>query len=310
MKTFFFTGKGGVGKSTLAAAAAWQLSQKSNVLIVSLDPAHNLGDIFGVAIKEKQKHFTKTLTLREINLQKLSRDYLQQETEVLSSSYSYLKTLNLDHYFSTLKYSPGIEEYALLTSISKTLREGGEYEYIIFDTPPTGLTLRFLALPRVSTTWIERLIHIRRQILEKRYTIHRIRGTLSSEETVLDYTEDEDAILKRLWKLKAGYQDLDRTLRGKDCHLILVFNPDRLSLRESERLIAGLKDLEIPLGLLINNKVQEDNQAMAGQVDKEIAALAQDVPLERIHQAQGLHQGGLYQIAESIIPEDWQRTND
>lgn len=310
MKTFFFTGKGGVGKSTLAAAAAWQLSQKSNVLIVSLDPAHNLGDIFGVAIKEKQKHFTKTLTLREINLQKLSRDYLQQETEVLSSSYSYLKTLNLDHYFSTLKYSPGIEEYALLTSISKTLREGGEYEYIIFDTPPTGLTLRFLALPRVSTTWIERLIHIRRQILEKRYTIHRIRGTLSSEETVLDYTEDEDDILKRLWKLKAGYQDLDRTLRGKDCHLILVFNPDRLSLRESERLIAGLKDLEIPLGLLINNKVQEDNQAMAGQVDKEIAALAQDVPLERIHQAQGLHQGGLYQIAESIIPEDWQRTND
>ena len=48
MKILFFTGKGGVGKSTLAAATAWQLSKKHRVLVVSLDPAHNLGDIFGL----------------------------------------------------------------------------------------------------------------------------------------------------------------------------------------------------------------------------------------------------------------------
>jgi arsenite-transporting ATPase len=50
MKILFYTGKGGVGKSTMAASAAWQLSQKSRVLIVSLDPAHNLGDIFCVSL--------------------------------------------------------------------------------------------------------------------------------------------------------------------------------------------------------------------------------------------------------------------
>ena len=50
--------KGGVGKSTMAAAAAWQLSQKSRVLIVSLDPAHNLGDIFGVALQDKKSRYT------------------------------------------------------------------------------------------------------------------------------------------------------------------------------------------------------------------------------------------------------------
>lgn len=310
MKILFFTGKGGVGKSTMAAASAWQLSQNSRVLIVSLDPAHNLGDIFGVVIKGKQKKFAKTLDLREINLQELSKEYLQKETNILSSTYSYLKTLNLDHYFSTLKYSPGVEEYALLTSISKTIREEIAYDYIIFDTPPTGLTLRFLALPQVTTTWIDRLIDIRRRILEKRYTIHRIKGRLSSEETVLDYKEEEDEILRRLWTLNGRYQALGRTLRGKDCYVVLVFNPDILSLRESGRLIAGLQDLGIPLRLLINNKVTEVNQELAGQVENEIRAMAGDVPVERIRLAEALasgQQGGLYRIPENIIPGSWQK---
>jgi arsenite-transporting ATPase len=57
MKILFFTGKGGVGKSTMAAAAAWQLSRKSRVLIVSLDPAHNLGDIFGVDLKDNKSQY-------------------------------------------------------------------------------------------------------------------------------------------------------------------------------------------------------------------------------------------------------------
>ena len=308
MKILFFAGKGGVGKSTMAAAAAWQLSQKFRVLIVSLDPAHNLGDIFGTVIKDGKTKFTDTLYLEEVNLRKLSREYLQKEIDVLSSTYRYLQVLNLDNYFSILKYSPGIEEYALLTSIEKTIRDETDFDYIIFDTPPTGLTLRFLALPKVTITWIDRLIGIRRQILEKRYTIHRIRGTLSSEETILDYKEEDDDILKRLWKLSDNYQTLNRTLCGSDCHVVLVFNPDILSLKESERLIEGLSDLELPLRLLINNKVTEATEEMAGYVEKQMKGMAKDVPLERIHLAKTLldgRNGALYDIRESIIPDSW-----
>jgi len=308
MKIFFFTGKGGVGKSTMAAAAAWQLSQKSRVLIVSLDPAHNLGDIFGVTIKNGKKKFTKTLFLSEINLKKLSREYLEKETSVLSNTYSYLKTLNLDTYFSILKYSPGIEEYALLTSIEKTIRDETDFDYIIFDTPPTGLTLRFLALPKVTITWIDRLIGIRRQILEKRYTIHRIRGTLSSAETILDYKEEDDDIMKRLWKLSDNYQTLDRTLCGVDCNMVLVFNPDILSLRESQRLIKGLDDLGLPLRLLVDNKVTEENEEMATYVEKQMKGMAKNVALERIQLAKTLldgRKGALYDVGESIIPDSW-----
>lgn len=308
MKILFFTGKGGVGKSTMAAASAWQLSRRARVLIVSLDPAHNLGDIFGVTVGNGKKRFAETLFLKEVNLQKLSRDYLEQETRVLSNTYGYLKTLNLDTYFSVLQYSPGIEEYALLTSIEKTIRDETAFDYIIFDTPPTGLTLRFLALPKVTITWIERLTQIRRQILEKRYTIHRIRGTLSSEETILDYREEEDDILKRLKTLNENYTALDGALRGDACRVVLVFNPDILSLRESQRLVEGLRELGLPLRLLINNKVTEENREMAVHVEDRMKKTAGDVPLERIELSKTLldgKKGTLYDIKQSIIPESW-----
>lgn len=309
MKMLFFTGKGGVGKSTLAAASARQLSRKGRVLIVSLDPAHNLGDIFGVVNKGTKDKLKDSLFLQEVDLQKLSREYLHKEINVLTSSYSYLKTFNLDSYFSTLKYSPGIEEYALLTSIAATIRRETSFDYILFDTPPTGLTLRFLALPQVSMTWIDRLIAIRRQILKKRHTIHRIKGSLSSEETVLAYEEKDDDILGRLLTLKETYQDLDTKLRGNNCHVVLVFNPDVLSRKESERLISGLQELGLPLRLLIDNKVHAGNVDQAAAVEEKMQALAPAVELKRIQLRKdlgGKEKGGMLDdIQEQILPEAW-----
>jgi arsenite-transporting ATPase len=307
MKILFFTGKGGVGKSTMSAAGAWQLSQKSRVLLVSLDPAHNLGDIFNITLNQKKTPYTSSLFLKEIDLQQLSRDYLKREINVLSNSYSYLQTLNLDNYFSVLRYSPGIEEYALLTSIEETIRNETEFDYIIFDTPPTGLTLRFLALPRVTITWIDRLIQIRQKILEKRYTIQKIRGPLKegeeNPEIVLAYDEKDDDVLKRLRRLNDNYQGLTKTLEGKDCSIVLVFNPDILSLKESQRLIEGLNDLNLPLRLMIDNKVTEENTAMADQVEETIKMFARNVPVERIHISSGIVEctdGKLCDIPEDI----------
>ncbi|MBW2638320.1 MAG: ArsA family ATPase [Deltaproteobacteria bacterium] len=303
MKILFFTGKGGVGKSTMAAAAAWQLSQKKRVLIVSLDPAHNLGDIFGVTIGGKKIPYAESLFLKEVDLRKLSREYLKREINVLTDTYRYLQTLNLDNYFSVLKYSPGIEEYALLTSIEKTIREEKDFDFIIFDTPPTGLTLRFLALPSITITWIDRLIQIRRTILEKRHTIHRIRGTLDDKETILDYSEEDDDVLKRLKRLNDNYQSLNAILQGKDSSIILVYNPDILSLRESGRLMEGLHDLNLPLRLLINNKVTKDNEEMSDYVDERMGQMARGIAIKRISLSKVLLDGKenkLYDIAEDI----------
>lgn len=281
MRIFFFTGKGGVGKSTMAAAAAWQLSRKARVLIVSLDPAHNLGDIFETTVKDKKKRFDKNLFLKEVDIRKLSQNYLQKQIRVLSDVYKYLQTLNLDNYFSVLKYSPGIEEYALLMSIEETIRNEEGFDYIIFDTPPTGLTLRFLAMPKITMTWIERLIQIRRKILEKRYTIYRIAGTLSKEETVLNYDEKKDDILNKLRELNGNYNDLNRILQGENCSFVVVFNPDILSLKESGRLIDGLDDLGLPLRLFIDNKVSDENAKTADDIERNMRHI-KNLPIKRV----------------------------
>lgn len=316
MKILFYTGKGGVGKSTMAASAAWQLSKKSRVLIVSLDPAHNLGDIFCVRLNGKEKKMSDNLLLREVDLHRLSRDYLEREIGVLTRTYSYLQALNLDRYFSVLKYSPGIEEYALLTSIEETIRKDGEnFDTIIFDTPPTGLTLRFLALPQITITWIDRLAQIRRQILDKRHTIQKIRGPATEEEKKqeikLAYDEKDDAVLQRLTALKANYESLTGILQGPDCGVILVFNPDMLSLRESERLVEGLRDINLPLRLLIQNKVTAENLAVADQVVAELRKMVKDAPLLRVALSSNLACGldsKLYDIPEDLVtPLDWRR---
>jgi len=280
MKILFFTGKGGVGKSTLAAATAWQLSKKHRVLIVSLDPAHNLGDIFGVKVRGEMR-FSETLHIQEVDLKKLSQDYLKREIKVLSDTYKYIQVLNLDTYFSVLKYSPGIEEYALLTSIEKTIRAESGFEYIIFDTPPTGLTMRFLALPQVTVTWIDRLAQIRQKILEKCYTIQNIKGPQSEGETLLSYDEKDDDILGKLVSLKSNYQSLNKILQGSICSIVLVFNPDMLSLKESMRLIEGLKELRLPLRMLLHNKISLDNLETADRVEKELSKVT-SAQLERI----------------------------
>lgn len=301
MNILFFTGKGGVGKSTLAAATAWQLAQTHRVRIVSLDPAHNLGDIFGVSLKKKRA-LTDRLTLEEIDLKKRTQAYLKREIGVLNETYKYLQVLNLDKYFSVLQYSPGIEEYALLSGIEEIVKSDTQSDYVIFDTPPTGLTLRFLALPRVTITWVDRLIQIRRTILEKCHTIHRLCGPMSDEETLLSYDENDDRVLQRLLSLHQNYRNLDAVLQGNGCRIAVVFNPDVLSLREAERLIGALKELNLPLRLLLDNKVTDANRSTADQVETQLRQIS-DAPLKRVTLSKVMIDGQdrkLYEVKEDL----------
>ena len=106
MKTIFFTGKGGVGKSTLSAAAAWQLAESGKrVLAISFDPAHNLGDIFGRTLGHKVTRFSANLDLRETDLDEAAAEYIRRNTSILTEVYSYTKAFNLDRYFKVLRHS-------------------------------------------------------------------------------------------------------------------------------------------------------------------------------------------------------------
>jgi arsenite-transporting ATPase len=284
MKILFFTGKGGVGKSTLSAATAWQLSQMGyRVLAVSFDPAHNLGDIFGVKLTHKKKKFTKNLYLQEIDLDTAASEYVKTNVSLLTEVYGYLQSFNMDKYFKVLRFSPGIEEYAALTALEKILRnEVSKYDYLVIDTPPTGLTLRMLALPRITLTWVDQLIRLRKEILNKRYTIHNLKGKYEPRGVQLAYKEEDDPVIRKLFQLREKYSEVNDILQGEENSVVLVFNPDYLSLRESERLIKGLKDLQLPLRAAFNNKVLEDDIVTALEVETKLLSAGCPNNVERI----------------------------
>ncbi|MCK4581327.1 MAG: ArsA family ATPase, partial [Dehalococcoidia bacterium] len=90
MKTIFVVGKGGVGKTTCAAATAVSLSKKYDILIVSLDPAHNLGDVFGSSLSGKAKSLGSRLWAMEVDMERAIRDYLEESARKLKGMYGYL----------------------------------------------------------------------------------------------------------------------------------------------------------------------------------------------------------------------------
>ena len=150
MKTnAFFLGKGGVGKTTMSAAFALSLARSGKrVLVASLDPAHNLGDVLSTKLSDIPQPVEKNLDALEIDLNKWVKRYLDESREELARTYSYNLTLNLNSFFDIMKYSPGTEEYAMLWAIEHIrCNLAGDYDVVVYDTPPTALSLRFLAMP-------------------------------------------------------------------------------------------------------------------------------------------------------------------
>ncbi len=260
-RTVFVIGKGGVGKTTTSAALSVALAKKGyRTLIVSLDPAHNLGDVFMVKLTDKPKKLAENLYASELDMEKLIKGYLKHLEKNLKNMYRYLTVINLEKYFEVLSYSPGIEEYATLEAVREILVSGNEWDVIVFDTPPTGLTLRVLALPRISLIWADRLIEIRRKILERRRAIAKIQGeqkfVVGGEEITLAKEEEEDAVMKELKAYRSEVEFVERVITDPDrTSVVAVMNPEMLPLYETERAYESLKKFGIPFNLVVVNKV-------------------------------------------------------
>jgi len=209
----FANQKGGVGKTTTAAAYALLRGLRgSKTLIVSLDPAHNLGDVLGMELGKSVRQVHENVWALEVDFDEVIAKHLKTLTDRIKDAYAYLRVLNLDRYIDVLRHSPGVEEYAVLEKIQEIIKESkGEYDVIVFDTPPTGLTIRMMILPFVNRTWIEKLIELRRAILRHREMVVRMSGeepvaNVGGREERLAIREEEDLIMKELFHipLEAG----------------------------------------------------------------------------------------------------------
>lgn len=244
----FFLGKGGVGKSTCAALTSVLMADAGHdVMLVSLDPAHNQSDIFERRLRGKPVKVAPNLEVVEIDQDAWIRTYLKGVRNEIDRTYRYLTSFNLEKYFDVMKYSPGLEEYALIMAFTEILRRHRGRDVFVFDMAPTALSLRFFGLPRLSLTWFHHLRKLREDIIEKRELVTKLR--------LLDREIETDKVLLKIQKSQDEYTRL-RTLfeDRQQTRIRLVLNPDQLSLAESTRIVTELGRLHIHVSRIIVNK--------------------------------------------------------
>ena len=150
---YFFVGKGGTGKSTCSAVFSFQQSLKrKKILINSIDPAHNLSEIFEKKLSNKRSKVRDKLFAQETDLNIWKKKYLKSIEDEMVAIYKHQTAFNLNKYFKTLKYSPGLEEYTTLLAIEDTLKKNRNMDTIIFDTPPTALFLNLISFNIANKT--------------------------------------------------------------------------------------------------------------------------------------------------------------
>ncbi|GBD90680.1 arsenical pump-driving ATPase [bacterium BMS3Abin04] len=247
----FFLGKGGVGKSTSSALTALHLvNSGKKVLLASMDPAHNQSDILQIKLSEKSKEIRPNFFAKEVDVNYWVKKYLDDVTSQIKHSYSYLTAFNLESYLDVIKFSPGIEEYALLTAYKEIRKTNPDKDYIIFDMPPTALTLKFLGLPKISNLWLEKLLDLRNKILKKKEIITKIQ--LGKKEV------EHDKILNKLNTQITSYSNVKTVFENEiQTVLNLVMNTDKLSFSESNLIVENLKGLNLKISNIFINKYSE-----------------------------------------------------
>lgn len=301
----FFMGKGGVGKSTISSTASYRLAlMGKKVLLVSLDPAHNIGDIFEIALGDDRKTVMEGLDAIEIDLQSWVKRYLKKSRDEIVSNYNYNLSINMDSYINILKYSPGTEEYAVLWAIESIYdRWNKEYDYIIFDTPPTALTLRFLAMPSITRLWVKELSSMREKILSRRQTLTRI----NPDAAVLKGArhKEDDKVSQHLGAM-SGRLDKLYHLFTERSYLSVVINDDRLSLAESKRIREELGKLRITLNSLSLNKVVsvEDSHVLIEEAFADFPIFKFSSVLGGIHSREQLGQIYIENLIDHIYQQE------
>ena len=220
-KWIFVGGKGGVGKTSSSCAIAAALTKsRKKVLLVSTDPASNLGDAF-------QQHFSTEPTLANgfTNL------YVMNTPDKIEKA-------DIPQGFETLTSFPGIDEVQALGNIFKTI-EKNAYDIVVFDTAPTGHTMKLLGLPINMKDFLNT-------------------GIFSMIGNMLGNSDDEQGSLMHLKDLRSNASKIltDPTL----CTFVCVTLPEFLPIFETERLIDFLSDNNIETHTIIVNQVlQKEN---------------------------------------------------
>jgi arsenite-transporting ATPase len=257
-KFIFFGGKGGVGKTTCSSAFSKCCAKTGDkTLVVSTDPAHSLADIFGVPIGPEIELIEDNLYGLEIDAELESKKYTDKIKGQISKGISPVIVEEIQRQIDAAAVSPGSEEAAIFDKFVEIIEErGDEFDRIVFDTAPTGHTLRLLSLPELLGGWIDSLIDKRKHALG----LMKMMNTGELLKNQQKDRTDNDPILSILERRKEKFEKARKILIDSDnMEFIFVLNPEKLPILETKKAFDILMKYHIPIGgIIVNRTIPEE----------------------------------------------------
>ncbi len=251
-----FGGKGGVGKTSCASASAiWSAEHGRNTLIISTDPAHSLGDSFGVQLPPgipTPIQGIKNLTALEIDPKANMSDYkgLTNVNPMDDMNMPGMPFMDDIKDLSSMN-PPGIDETLAFAKVLEFIEKEHDYDLIIFDTAPTGHTLRFLSIPEMMSSWLGKILKMRIKFAK---LFGSLKKMFSREERKAD-----DNSLELLEKLKDSITRAKEDLTDPNKNsFVIVMIPEEMAISETGRLLNELIKYNIPSSNIVVNQLYQD----------------------------------------------------
>jgi len=249
MRVILFTGKGGVGKTTIAAATATRAAELGHkTLVISTDAAHSLGDSFDRQLGNSPTKISGNLWAQEISV---LEEIAQNWKTIQEYMASFFRSTGLDDILAEeMAVLPGMDELFGLFHIHKANRSG-KYDCLIVDCAPTGQTLRLLSFPEVARWWMQKIFPVERKVAK---TLRAMK-----KRTILSIPIPEDIVYASIQKLFDDIGALNDLLaEPKTTSVRVVLNPEKIILEETQRAYTYLNLYGYPVDCVIANRILPD----------------------------------------------------
>lgn len=281
----FLGGKGGVGKTTLAAALALGFADRGErTLLVSTDPAHSLSDLLDVSLDDRARPVTDRLCARELDPDRARETYLATVLDNIRQFAAPEFLGEAERQVRLAGHHPGVAESALFEALCRVLDSAGDWDRVVIDTAPTGHTLHLLTLPESMQAWSEALLAEQAgsevgQGPRERARWEQAAAVLAERRGLFERTRARLA---------------DRSRSG----FLLTVNDDRLSVLEAGRARETLEKAGVAIPAVLVNRLDEaTEEAIARLADRFPGLELVSVPARR-PAPQGLE--GLRELATAF----------
>lgn len=248
MRIILYTGKGGVGKTSIAAATAIRSAKEGlKTLIVSTDPAHSLGDSLDLELSSEPVEVMENLWAQEI-------DTIHEVEQGWGQIQKYITTLFTskaiqDITVEELTVFPGLEELLCLLRILRYYKQK-TYDVLIIDCAPTGETLTLLSYPEVLSWWMEKLFPIQRKAVKIMRPV---------AQPLLGITLPSDNVMGELVRVFEQLQEMREIIGDRETTSIrIVVNPEKMVIKEAKRSFTYLNLYNYNVDAIVVNRVMPD----------------------------------------------------